>query len=357
MYTLAAAVLLLAAAATTPAAAPAQGAPPAAAASGGASADVVLSRKGATWSLPATRVIPAGKTPGPCIAIFAGSGPTDRNWSSPLLPGGVGSAKLLAEALATKGVGSVRFDKVGSGTNMKPLDVLSLAHYVDEAKLAFEDLAAQPGCTKVFLLGHSEGSIHMTSAAVALQSNPKFGGLISMSGPSRSLLDTAIEQIRNIHARQGDDMKDVDAALAEFKKAMAKPDPNNPPELTLVPEAAQLWEVATDPRQQKVVQELMAADPLVPAKAYKGRALVLTAAHDVQVPKSDADKLFATLASPAADKKEVQIANANHVYRQETRDPAKSMPQELIAAYTDAKIPLAPGVADAIAAFVGAGAK
>ena len=84
------------------------------------------------------------------------------------------------------------------------LDVLSLAHYVDEALAAFDELASRDRCGRIFLLGHSEGSIHASSAAIAKQADPRFGGLISLSGPSRSLLDTAIEQIRAMrHQRRG----------------------------------------------------------------------------------------------------------------------------------------------------------
>ena len=34
------------------------------------------------------------------VVFVAGSGPVDRNWCSPLLPGTNGSARLLAEALS-----------------------------------------------------------------------------------------------------------------------------------------------------------------------------------------------------------------------------------------------------------------
>src|SRR5262249_57633727 len=94
------------------------------------------------------------------------------------------------EGLAGKGVGWLGFDKVGSGTNQGPLDVLSLAHYVAEATAAFDFLAARPECSTVYLLGHSEGSLHMTSAAVTQQDSARFGGLISMAGPSPRLPPT-----------------------------------------------------------------------------------------------------------------------------------------------------------------------
>ena len=166
------------------------------------------------YTLPSTISLPARDDAAPCVVFFAGSGPTDRDWTSPLLPGTNGSGAQLAVALQARGVGSIRFDKVGSGVNMpksaapadlKMLDVLSLAHYVDEAEAAFDELASREGCGTVFLLGHSEGSIHASSAAIAKQADPRFGGFISLSGPARSILDTAIGQIREIRIKAGRD--------------------------------------------------------------------------------------------------------------------------------------------------------
>ena len=62
-----------------------------------------------TWPLDATTmygtlVRPAGAGPFPAVVMVAGSGPTDRDWNSPLLPGANGSARLIAEALATAGI-------------------------------------------------------------------------------------------------------------------------------------------------------------------------------------------------------------------------------------------------------------
>ena len=53
------------------------------------------------------------------VVFVAGSGPTDRNWCSPLLPGTNGSGKLLAEALASQGFVTLRYDKLASGPHVK----------------------------------------------------------------------------------------------------------------------------------------------------------------------------------------------------------------------------------------------
>ena len=73
-----------------------------------------------TWRLDTTTVYgtvvrPAGPGPFPAVVMVAGSGPTDRDWNSPLLPGSNGSARLLAEALARAGIASLRYDKRASG--------------------------------------------------------------------------------------------------------------------------------------------------------------------------------------------------------------------------------------------------
>ena len=73
---------------------------------------------GPGYVLPSTISLPATDGPVPCIVFFAGSGPTDRDWTSPLLPGTNGSGAQLAHELQARGVGSIRFDKVGSGVNM-----------------------------------------------------------------------------------------------------------------------------------------------------------------------------------------------------------------------------------------------
>ena len=290
--------------------------------------DLVISRPG--YTLPSTIALPASDGAAPCVVFFAGSGPTDRDWTSPLLPGTNGSGAQLALALQARGVGSIRFDKVGSGVNMpksnapadlKMLEVLSLAHYVDEAVAAFDELARRDRCGTIFLLGHSEGSIHASSAAIAKQADPRFGGLISLSGPSRSILDTAIEQIRAIRIKAGADAAVVDKALEDFRAAMLRAGRTGARSVRA-------------PRGRGPV----AGDALAAATA--GRARV-----DLRGPARGAARLsrsrprglgrqrrpgarvrcgriFAALGSDARDKARVTIADANHVYKTETRAPS-----------------------------------
>src|SRR5215470_17165719 len=77
-----------------------------------------------SWPLDSTTVYgtlvrPSGPDPFPAVVMVAGSGPTDRDWNSPLLPGTNGSARLLAEALAQAGIASLRYDKRASGPHRR----------------------------------------------------------------------------------------------------------------------------------------------------------------------------------------------------------------------------------------------
>ena len=78
--------------------------------------------------------------------MVAGSGPTDRDWTSPLLPGSIGSARLLAQALARAGIVSLRYDKRVSdphGRENLPalIGTLSMQSHVDELAEAVRTVA------------------------------------------------------------------------------------------------------------------------------------------------------------------------------------------------------------------------
>ena len=133
--------------------------------------------------------------------------------------------------------------------------------------------------------------------------------------------------------------------------AMLRPDASAP-DLSALPEAAGLWQVTHDPLQQTVARELILAEPLSALPAYRGRALVVSAANDAQVPGSDADRIFAALASDAGGKTRVTVADANHVYKTETRAPSTISPGEIVAGYADDDHALADGLVNAIVGFV-----
>src|SRR5215471_3415200 len=90
-------------------------------------------------------VRPLGSGPFPGVVFVAGSGPTDRDWNTPLLPGSNGSARLIADELARAGCASLRYDKRASGPHarenvMQMIGKLSMQSHLDELEGAVRTL-------------------------------------------------------------------------------------------------------------------------------------------------------------------------------------------------------------------------
>lgn len=131
--------------------------------------------------LAGTLLRPEGAGPWPGVLLIAGSGPTDRDGNTPLLPAPVDNLKRLAQQLATRGIASLRYDKRGLGGSVYPglnEQALRFDHLVDDAVQLARLLAREPGIARVSLVGHSEGAL---IAALAAARTP-VQGVVSIAG-------------------------------------------------------------------------------------------------------------------------------------------------------------------------------
>src|SRR5258706_385656 len=81
----------------------------------------------------------------PVVMFISGSGPTDRDGNSPMLPGKNNSLRMLAEGLAMNSIASLRYDKRGIGESKKAMVAeadLRFETYIDDAVAFFEQLRA-----------------------------------------------------------------------------------------------------------------------------------------------------------------------------------------------------------------------
>jgi len=98
--------------------------------------------------------------PTPVVLLLSGSGPTDRNGNSPMLPGKNNSLQMLAEGLASNGIASLRYDKRGVGESagaMVAESDLRFETYIDDAVAWCEQLHKDKRFSAVVIAGHSEG--------------------------------------------------------------------------------------------------------------------------------------------------------------------------------------------------------
>ena len=175
-------------------------------------------------SMSGTLVKPDGAGPFPALVLVAGSGPTDRNWTSPLLSGTNGSAPLIAEELARAGFASLRYDKRASGQHPTEywqalVGTLSMQSHTDELAGAVHTLASQEfvRADQIFGLGNSEGTLHVLNYQLSQPEIP-FAGIILVAPPGRSVGDVARAQL----APQAALIPNGEALLALYDEAVAR---------------------------------------------------------------------------------------------------------------------------------------
>lgn len=280
--------------------------------------------------IPGTLTRPRAATgPATALLLMAGSGPTDRDWNSPLLPGRNGSAKQLAEALSGQGLVVLRFDKAFSGKNGGlPIAELTLDTYLTEARAALALLKDRPEVdrNRVFIAGHSEGGIHVTRLALAERKGVR--GVILLAGPGRAIKDVLITQLednfRNAAKLPPDQveaqMKPIRDGLADFV-AGKEVDPKS---MSPLPQMQAIFNAMMAKPVANIGRALVSFEPTAEVAKIEVPVLVLQGGKDVQVdPALDADRLVAALRAAKRDVTYHLSPDANHVLKHEPLSTAE----------------------------------
>ncbi|HWT11546.1 MAG TPA: alpha/beta hydrolase [Allosphingosinicella sp.] len=282
--------------------------------------------------LRGTLLAPPRPSPeGAPVLILAGSGPTDRDGNS---PAGIAASpyRMLAEALAERGLTSLRVDKrgiAGSAAAGPTEQDMRIQTFADDARAWAADLKARTGTSCVWLLGHSEGAIH---ALLAARGNQDVCGIVLVSPVGRRLGDILREQLGANPANA--------PILDEARRILAELEAGRPvPGAGMNPALLPLFR----PTVQPFLISLLALDPAELARDYPGPILVVQGTTDLQTGIADAERLGAARPGIAVR----LIEGMNHVLKTAPADPASNF-----ATYGDAGLPLAPGLADAIAGFI-----
>ncbi len=305
-----------------------------------------------------TLVRPFGSGPFPAVVMIAGSGPTDRDWNSPLLPGTNGSARLLAEALARAGIASLRYDKRASGPhareNMQVLiGKMSMQSHSDELAGAVRTLARQAYVRdgRIFALANSEGTLHALNYHLHSPEIP-FAGLVLTGPPGRIVGTVARSQL----AAQASGVPNGDALLALYDAAIARflaeepiaPDPSLPEGLRL------LLQSLENPANLPFARELWTSDAAPLLRQVDIPVLVIIGKKDLQVDwQADGEKLQ----QAAAGHEEVTFLfpeNANHVLKQELRTRSELVPVRIMESYNGPDTRLDPQTLVSILAWLAA---
>ena len=298
-------------------------------------------------------------SPRPAVLLIAGSGPTDRNGDSALLPGPIGTLRAVADWLSADGVASLRYDKLGSGqTGLGPYAsrpaTIGIAPFEQEAAAALRFLARQPGVdpARLGVIGHSEGALF--ALLLADGADPRGSG----SGPlpsvhalglleplSERYLDVIADQVDaraaaaqragQLTAQQASSLTRAFAAgVAQLRATGAVP-PGLPAELTSILNPADALFLSQADRYDPA----RLADRLTP-----GLPVLVTCSNaDQNVACGEVRHLVAGLAGARADTDFVMLTGVDHVLKQ---DPTGSA-----ADYTK-PLPFSPQLQQALRAFV-----
>lgn len=265
----------------------------------------------------------------PVVLIVPGSGPTDRDGNNPqgLRPN---TYKLLAEGLSERGISSVRVDKRGMFSSVKAgnPNEITVEAYASDYRQWIDTIRATTSSQCVYLLGHSEGAVMVTAAAIGRND---VCGLILVSGAGRTFGDVLRAQLKANPANKPilDQAFNAIEALENGQRVDVS---------KLHPGLAPLFYSDV----QGFLISLMAVDPAALAKKAAKPTLVLQGSTDLQTGLKDV-----LLLAKAIGEEPVILDGVNHVLKEAPADPAKNF-----ATYRNPKLPLADGVIDAIEAFI-----
>jgi uncharacterized protein len=276
--------------------------------------------------LHGTIELPSTPGPWPVAMIIAGSGPTDRDGNNPF--GGTNNhLKLLAKALAGRGIASLRIDKRGVGksrTAVPSESQLRFGTYVADARLWGRMLQRDRRFSRLYVVGHSEGSLIGMIATRDL----KPAGFISIAGTSIPASELIRGQLASSLSPE---------LLARTLPVLEKLEAGETTDRVPI-ELAFFFR----PSVQPYIISWFKVDPLVEMRRVPCPSLIVQGTTDIQVPFEQADALAA---GPNATL--CTIEGMNHIMKLVPDD----RPQQL-ASYNDPNLPLAEELVDAVSEFI-----
>lgn len=288
-----------------------------------------------TLTLPDQHLELDDKTP--VAIIVPGSGPTDRDGNSPL---GISANtyQLLSEALAEKGVPSVRIDKrgmFGSKDAVPDANEVTIESYGDDLLAWIHTIRSRlprnDGLPRrVVPIGHSEGGLVVLAAANRITRPYR---MVLIACPGRPLSEVLQEQL-NANCDDAGILAQADAAILSLQNGQYV--------------VTSGLDSALAPLFSKAVQpfliDLFKYNPAALMSKIELPTLVLQGTRDLQVSVKDAEALVGDSVSALL----TLMPGINHVLKHVADDTR----EKNILTYSDRDLPIAPIVIEAISAFL-----
>ena len=281
-----------------------------------------------TGQLAGTLELPAGADKPRVALLIAGSGPTDRDGNSSMIPGRNDSLKLLAAGLAEAGIATVRYDKRGIGGSHaagSAESALRFEMFVDDAAAWIARLKADPRFASVAVIGHSEGSLIGMLAARQTDA----AAFVSIAGIADGASTLMRKQLEGKLPPELE--KESERILVSLESGVVV-DPVPPALATLFRPSVQPYLISWF----KYVPAQRIAELTMPVLVVQGNT-------DIQVDVVQANRLHG--ASKGA--KLAIIPGMNHVFKH-----VRAVPELQVASYGDPSLPVSPLLVKSIADFL-----
>lgn len=225
--------------------------------------------------------------------IIGGSGPTDRNGNQQMVVNN--SLKFLAEGLYKNGIATFRFDKrIVKQMKLRTVNEKNIRFddFIDDAIAILEYFKKDQRFSKIYIIGHSQGSL---VGMMAAQSGAD--GFVSIAGAGQEIDDVIVDQL----AKQAPGL--VDNARTSFDDLRATGVANN-----YSPGLASIFRKDIQP----FIYTWMQYDPKVEIAKLNIPVLIINGDKDTQVQVSEAE----LLKNAKPDAEYIIIPKMNHIFKE-----------------------------------------
>ena len=233
--------------------------------------------------------------PNPVAAalLIVGSGRTDRN-SDVRLPAGQrlrgGITRAVAEALATTGVSTLRYDKRGVGASGGDHLRTGMPQRLADAQAALGWLTARSAGLPLLVVGHSEGAYY---AAQLAADDRGVAGAVLLSGSVRTGADINAWQVEQLADKLPPAARLI---LRLMRTDVAKSQRKN--QERIMASSADVIRMQGVRVNARWVRDFVRYDPAPALARVTVPVLAITGGHDLQVPPSDIEAMGKLVRGP-----------------------------------------------------------
>ncbi len=276
-------------------------------------------------AFPLKGSVKAGGTHPYFAVMVAGSGPTDRDWSNPLIPVPSHGGRDLAIWLQAQGIGSLRYDKRFIGSKDPKLDI-SLDAQVGDIKAAMKAARLLPEAKgkKLLLIGHSEGAL------LSLLTAGEADAALLLAMPSISMGKLIVAQVKGQleAARAPGEVSALNLAYLESALDAIRKNQDLPAAEGVAPGISALARGLARPESRGFVRDLLDLDPWGTAQRLPIPCALVWGDRDIQTWKPETTP-------PDFKGTVIQIPEANHLFKRETRGKSGLSGKVAMTAYGD----------------------